>query len=770
MAAPSVSGGPTLVNAWSTTPSSPDLHSAATLGTASPYSLNYSGNASRIQTGAAGSTWWGGKLTHSAFDGSTVLGRVAIVHIQMSAYSMVLGFESCANGGGLLTFRSTTGNDASWVIYGSDHIPIALEYISIMVDPGATAQATSTTGTFNPASVAETEIHFKGVSSSRVMVISGEYYVDPYLVINGVTGDRGNFDVIYDDIIGDYLRICPRQADGQILTYFSWGVGDGSTLTWFQESDKAFAFPQQGNASDKRLQAYFRDNQIGFAVDGSGSDTIIFTTCSWIGPSPFYWNIGTQSGDSVTFTGCTVDGAGSIATIGAHATFTNHKFNNCSIVDLSDAPTVNSMTVTNTTGSYAVDIGSRTSVDNIDLTAVASEYALYWTPSNGDTLTLGDGMSFTGYATGKTIYADLATGTVTVLGGGIVSTDITSAGCTVLTPTVTTWDITDSAAPDGARYEIVGSTTGTIDNDVVSGGSGISVTGQVLTSGETVRLRWWLDNEAASGATANQVKWKNAASTAQSGGGTISFAASDITDWSTYFQTWAIVTPSATLGSDLVNMEVEANVTGTVALDPAHTIKFISKTIGSNSSGAGITAWFPAGGPVINVLSAAEVEIKTALVDMHFVNTGTGNLQLIGVSGLRIFRDDGGTLLDGGGVSPTLHYDTGKTYVAVTSSGLSAGESAKLTAIDTAVAANLDAPVSTVDTVVDAIKAKTDNLPSSPAAQTKLDEVHQRLHLDASNPVTETKTSSTFGGITITRVTTNPGEETQQTVSTRTGP
>lgn len=71
-------------------------------------------------------------------------------------------------------------------------------------------------------------------------------------------------------------------------------------------------------------------------------------------------------------------------------------------------------------------------------------------------------------------------------------------------------------------------------------------------------------------------------------------------------------------------------------------------------------------------------------------------------------------------------------------------------------------------TIVPASLALNASFPAN--FSTTFPEVYQRLHLDAANPVTETKAVTTFaGGVTLTRVITNEGLSTQQVVTTRTG-
>ena len=197
-------------------------------------------------------------------------------------------------------------------------------------------------GTFDPTDVTHIGMCATFASSYGTVAIESIGYIDPYLVINGETGNRGNFADLTSQIDTDNTKMSESPTSNIHHCFFAWGVGDGSTLTWFEDSLKTFEFARQIDIASDWARAHINDNDIGFETNASASDTLSFELCNWISDDSFYWNSIGSTSATVTYTSCIIKNAGDLTVVDGH-TFVGCTFDGCAEIDAAQP------TFTNTT-------------------------------------------------------------------------------------------------------------------------------------------------------------------------------------------------------------------------------------------------------------------------------------------------------------------------------------------------------------------------------------------------------------------------------------
>lgn len=376
MAAPSVSGGLTQIDAWSTAGVAGTLDDGGgVLATVNNAGLDGGSGTSRCIVSTNDTE--GTRKTFTSFDG-TVARRIIGLHFCFRAMEVSSGLDTIANSGIRFSLFSGGGttNYRRWAVNGSDHIPNMQKYSWCFVDSEVAGfQLGADGGTWDPTDITGCEMHAAASGAACHFYVNYMAYVDPFLAIDGEGGNKGDFsDIIADMEAQDSLdgkQVIQSQTSNQILTFCSWGVGDGSTLTHFSESGKNWEFPQKANATDLRILAHYRDNQIGFEIDGSGSDVIDFTDCSWTRNDDCYWNVLAQSGDAIDILRCSVTGPGETI-IEDEADLDEVVFDGADEINAgtptgATAPDMTDCTITNSVDTRAISVSDTTNMVRMTL-------------------------------------------------------------------------------------------------------------------------------------------------------------------------------------------------------------------------------------------------------------------------------------------------------------------------------------------------------------------------------------------------------------------
>jgi len=675
MAAPSIKSGSghSIIN-YMDTASSPTLYSNAPTFTGSNASapgaqLTGSGYHYGVLNNGGGNdgVWYGKSFAMTGSVNCAAKGYTILFNVQPVGPSYAYQMEDSATGGSvLLSLKSSGSNTRSWTIDARDTVGWTTYYRPIIIDPRLTATQYASTGTLDTSAILNIEFHVRGRLAGNGFIgsmFATAYLCKPYIVINGTSGDPGSMATVKAAVDADYLVHLPRVGSGTYTCYLSYHVGDGSTATYVVDQNATFIFPPQASIASKNFQAQVPNGHLGIQFDGSGSCTRNMTNVSISGPNYFIMNA--VSGDTNDLENVAISDCYEIV-LSAVTSLTGCSFTNSVMVPMTTGPSITSLAISGTTGSYAADCGASTAISNVAFTAASTEYAIRITPTATASFTL-TGCSFSGYATGKKIYVNDANAahTITISGSGISAADITSAGATIVVPTTTTV-IKHDNLDNGTRYLLYNVTTATeLANDTVSG-SGFS---ESFTSGVSDGDVITLKTTYQSGTT---VKWGGVWSGVIVLGGTLDFSA-NTPDTIPEFAVWGINGSTVTeCTSDYGGIEIEID-SGASTLDRRAIIAFIAYAMTSED---GIREWFG----LLNILDTANVVIDEDIADLHFVNVGTVDVVLTTLP-MWVRREDGTALLESGTASLTM--EVSPVYTISAGSGLTPSESAQLMAIPT---------------------------------------------------------------------------------------
>lgn len=369
MAAPSITGGITVLETCDTgssglAPSNP--LTGSTVNASTSYQTTFAGGLggtgsaalysdSDIQAGAL----MGGQYALSASTDLSVANRLTFVHYTTSDRVK----DIAAGDGGMLfvTSDSTGANEAAWPINGGNSPNTAWECAVVNVSRSTDAHIYN--GSFSPSTVTHIGVAADfdvGFSTFGVETIG---YVDPIVVINGETANKGDFTDVTTHISSNDTTLNESPTSNIHHCFFGWGVGNGSTLTEFSENLKVFEFARQVDISTQWGRAHINDNDIGFEVNASASDVIDFTLCNWISDNAFYWNSIGSTSATVSYTSCIIKNAGETTIVDGHS-FDGCTFDDCAVI-VANSPTFSGCSFKNATGAaLELDSGGDTNITN----------------------------------------------------------------------------------------------------------------------------------------------------------------------------------------------------------------------------------------------------------------------------------------------------------------------------------------------------------------------------------------------------------------------
>lgn len=465
MAAPSVSGGFTMLESCDTgaagkAPIAPlagsTVGTATTLGTTFGGGINGTGS-SRISHNAATATLVGGIHALAVPVDLTPANRFLIIHHTTQDVSNI----STTQGVGVVLNSSSLGSEeAVFILSGAERTNPALE--GSIVNVNRSANAATYTGTFDPSDVTHVGIAASYPSSFKGTAFDSIGYVDPYAAINGTTGDRGNLETILSAIDSADAILNESPTNNMHHLFFPWGVGDGATLTYFEETLKVFEMVRDFDLTTFWGRAHLNDNDIGFEVNASASDNISFELCNWLSDTPFYWNSIGSTSATVSYTTCIIKNAGDLTIVNGHS-FDGCTFDDCAEISAT-APTLTNTTLKNATGA-ALSVGAAGATNMTSVTFSGNQTALKVDVVGSTTLDVTE-LTFD---TSNTYYIEYTgTGTLTVTspvtipagklnasGGGTINVvsptadltvDVDQAGCQIHVYTTGTQTILDSEA------------------------------------------------------------------------------------------------------------------------------------------------------------------------------------------------------------------------------------------------------------------------------------------------------------------------------------
>lgn len=461
MAAPSVSGGVTIIESCDTgssgkTPLSPLASSVvgtpSTLNNLFGQGLNGTG-LGRMSHNAVSTTVLGGIYLLASPVDLTVANRFLIIHhntdAQVGNISTTAGVGVVLNSGGLGT------EEAIFMTSGKERPNPSLE--GSIVNANRSTNAHTYTGSFDPSDVTHVGIVSTYTQSFRATVVDSIGYFEPLLAINGTSGDKGDIALLNSAITSADALLNESPTENMHHLLYPWGVGDGSTLTHFSETLKVFESVRDFDTATTWGRAHINDNDFGYEANASSSDVIDFTLCNWISDTPFYWNSIGSTSATVSYTSCVIQNAGELTIVNGHVfdgctfdacgeiaatapTFTNTALNNAAGVAVSvgaaGAANMTGVLFTGNQTAIKVDVVGSTTLDATELTFDSSNtYYIEYTGTG--TLTVTSPLS-------------IAAGKLNASGGGTIS---------VVSPTA---DLTVDSSETGSQIHVYTTTTQTI--------------------------------------------------------------------------------------------------------------------------------------------------------------------------------------------------------------------------------------------------------------------------------------------------------------------
>lgn len=656
--------------------------------------LTYDGNASRFESDN-NSLVNGGKFAIGTNVDLSGANSVVLFHFTAQALSHLARWDTVANGGVRCALTSSATDAKEFVISGVDGNPSPEGYVTVCIDPGATADTTH--GTPDMSLTDALEIGFKSFSNNRAMYVNLILHQDgPLNCTGGTSGTPDTFATLTAAAPGRTLQ---EPVGNTFICYLPMSFDDGGSEGHFVETTaKTLIFPN--TSSGVTNNAHLRDGTLGMSYKLGHASSVCTIPSGYnytSGVTRFYFGLEGSLGTG-TFSG-SVNNATAFAIESAWTV--NGTFTNCLQIDLTDMPTITSMAIVNPgTGADAgaILMAAGDTLSNVSGTTATATDHLIELPTAG-TYTL-DSVTSSGFT--DAIYVSASSGTVTInVSGSTIFTDadVVTDGATVTVNNTVTWTLehTDNTQmPDGTCYRIVDSVDGEIYNTTVSGDSGFSFDDTTLTAGRTLNLY----AAYQSGSVVRQGgPWPL---TIPSGGGTMSWTANETTVDSVAAEYGIDGSTVTEFSTNYVNVQCDIDdVDGETTHKRAYAwMRHIQSTE------TGIRNWWG----IVTALDAANIVYNGDVVDIQFNNdnAATDNL-LFTDEDIYVSKSGGSVNLWGEGITAFA----GKVYLAETGvSGLTNSESNQLASIST-----VESKVDTLDTVADEIlenqKARKDLNPTT---------------------------------------------------------
>jgi len=565
----------------------------------------------------------------------------------------------------LVVFIDSSNNFKTFEITDSLNTPVqkAVNYYA------SSTAYTAVGGTLNAASIKYIVYLTKTYSNSARPVLS---IAVPPIELRDiiVTGGTSTSPITWDQFFNKIQsRNAYSSSNPSLIQYvfnhsITFGSGDQVTDTpiYFQSTEKAIAFPDNA-AQSGVIWNNFAPPRLNFDVNAASSVTLknsligasatVAGTVDAARPSAATIVFAGSILNNVTLTLTQYDTIASVLMIGgAGITHNDATLAGWSFQDIDRADGY----VLFTTTHNITDAAFTSTVD-------AGDYAI-------EIDTAGDyefvGFTYSGFTTDINVTAASGTVNITVTGGDTPTYQTAGATVNILTP-VTNYTLQFPNIIDGSRFQIYNVTQAVeLTNSTTSGGTGIDenyIAGTDYDAADEGRYRITYQS-GTSAKIAIEGQFTFPADTTIS-----SLPTTQVDDdvYNAYAVDGSTIT-EFTWDSGNIQVDIDdADNTTTIQRIGAWMAYFITTSTGI-AEAFGAFTW--------STLNSIEVNVD--LVDLQLDNTKATPLLL---TGGRIFRDDGGTII--ASASNSIQIDYSPVYTVETGvSGLTAGESASLTNID----------------------------------------------------------------------------------------
>ena len=520
-----------------------------------------------------------------------------------------------------------------------------------------------------------------------------------YPILGGTSGNPLDGDALGNYLLdGEGMNL--NAGDGQqITTPFDIVFGNNSDDIYVDVENHSLHQKTVYDTTGTKVFDHRPADSIGINYKASAGSTVKHRNSIVSSDRSTTWQVDSSASSSATydFSGLTV--INRTVTLRAFVDYNLLTFVGCSQIDL------DGQTVTNTTFKNPRSGTTLTKIDTLGVTLTGNN--TYSTDTAADNLLeIANGTStgtvtienhdFTGAT--KCILVSGTSGTVTInVGAGVTglvdSSDVSAPnGASVVVSNADSWDLklTDGTNfPNGTRYRIVDSVDGQIYNTTISGGTGFNFADTTLTAGRTLTLTTAYVNGTDVRLGGPWV------ATVPTGGGDIDWTG-NVPDTISEAVTWGISSAHADFSIDYTS-------------DPFFEVDSLSTQISRKEFFYFMLSVQATSDGIANLHKCLIVEDATSVVFdtdtfsnfiMENVNYTTANRNIEWTdTGFHFnMKDDSNPLGNG----QTMFNASPKQIATSSGSGLTSEQNTTLN--------NIASNVTTVDTVVDAVKAKTDDL------------------------------------------------------------
>lgn len=367
MAAPSVSGGVTIIESCDTGGSTGKAPIAPLSGSNVTSTGNYSALfGSGIENTGAGrytvpsgfvNTLVGGCYALSSAVDFTTNDRLLLIHItpQGLGSNRIPTLTSSAGLGVFANSSSTGGDERMWNVVGSEATKAA--WFCAVVNVSRTTGTRYDIGTFDDTDVTHIGVGCAYTGSFVTTDIDQIGYLERYKIINGETTDKGDFTLLADQLVTD--KIAPTESPTPDLNhqFFFWGIGDGTTETHFEDDGRVFEFVREADFGEPWGRAHIDDNDLGFELNASANDVITCTNYRYQSNTPFHWRSKGSTSATISWPGLSLTGAGDVELVDGHEIL-GGTIDGCTKIVAND-PTITSTTIKNASAvALEMDINS----------------------------------------------------------------------------------------------------------------------------------------------------------------------------------------------------------------------------------------------------------------------------------------------------------------------------------------------------------------------------------------------------------------------------
>jgi len=698
---------------------------------------------------------------------------------QGSAANTVLGKDIAYNGC-IVAFADASGNFRAYTVTADDVNPPSAGLSVFTVDLNSNTGLIDSSGTLDKSAVRDFVFCFQDYKDLSVTwSVANFIKANEHVLIGGSANTPATFADFVDYSTGAASELVLDQSGRSYKQFTSLAelqVGNGTDTTYFKQNGGALAFGKKTDPATRYYLCNIDAGRLGLTLYGVSGDSIEISDF-FIGQETLgYFTIDASSTSAATWNFNALQIFNCTCTLAPIGTIGGMIFNACPEIDHNGFDFSGGCTIKNCTDTRAILITSQAELNklancvftgnsvaieiNVDVSVTTlnfpgitfgstntiavkytNDHDIDFTVSDGCDLTIdkvtetGDGTVTLDTGAVITISApNLLNGTrcrlVNVTNSGAVTSITRSSSTATVTKTAhgleTGWDITIVGADqveyngnhvitvtsaDTFTYTVSGTpatpATGDIDleheinNVVTSGGSGYSLTVTVDTnteiqSGDSIVLL----GTYQSGGTAKNVFRGSAVA----GSANITFPDSQ-SNWVFHNTVGIDGSGVSECDTDFVEIQVEIDDADNVTTK-ARIAAFIVNALTTED---GIRYWVALDGtPIIDYVNAGSALIDAAVASLKIDNIKNAPLSISDAFKLR--ASDGSSLVSD--TTYTIRYDNTDEAVIVETgvSGLTTPESERLFSTATATQANA------LQSDVTAVKAKTDNLPASPAA------------------------------------------------------